>query len=146
LEFSILGIIIDTSLLIASERLGGDATELLRYLERNFGGASAALSVISIVELAHGIYRAKQSVHAERRKRFTDGAAQLMTVHPVSLQIAMLAGRIHGQQLDRGITIDLADLLIGCTALYLDYELATANQKHFAQIPGLIMATLPDVS
>jgi tRNA(fMet)-specific endonuclease VapC len=40
-------------------------------------------------------------------------------VHPVTLEIAQLAGRIEGQQAAQGINIALPDLLIGVTALHL---------------------------
>ncbi len=33
--------------------------------------------------------------------------------------------------------IDLADLLIGATALTYSYNLATLNRKHFERIPGI---------
>ena len=35
------------------------------------------------------------------------------------------------------LVIPFADLQIGVTALYLDYELLTANVRHFEMIPGL---------
>jgi predicted nucleic acid-binding protein len=37
----------------------------------------------------------------------------------------------------KGIRVPLADLLIGVTALELDYSVATANPQHFERIPGL---------
>jgi predicted nucleic acid-binding protein len=46
-------------------------------------------------------------------------------VHPVTLGIAQLAGRIEGEQAAEGNIIAFADLLIGATALHLGYEVAT---------------------
>jgi len=65
-----------------------------------------------------------------------------MIVHPVSLAIAQLAGRIEGEQAARGISIDFADLVIGSTALHLGFDVATANVKHFQVIPGLNVVPL----
>jgi hypothetical protein len=51
------------------------------------------LSVISIVELNHGLYR-KTDADKVRREVFADELARDMIVHPDSLAIAQLAGRI----------------------------------------------------
>lgn len=37
----------------------------------------------------------------------------------------------------KGKVVDDFDLLIGSTALVLNYTLVATNQKHFAKIPGL---------
>jgi predicted nucleic acid-binding protein len=60
-----------------------------------------------------------------------------MPVHPVTVAIALRAGRIDGQTQAAGIRIPLADLLIGVTALELGDSVATANARHFEMIPGL---------
>lgn len=68
----------------------------------------------------------------------TAGAAyQAVAVHPLTLEIARLAGSIHGEQTSRGIAIDFPDLLIGATALHLGFGVVTLNVKHFQTIPGL---------
>jgi tRNA(fMet)-specific endonuclease VapC len=48
-----------------------------------------------------------------------------------------LAGRIEGEQAARGVSIAIEDLMIGATALYLGFDVATLNVKHFQAIPGL---------
>jgi hypothetical protein len=57
--------------------------------------------------------------------------------YPVTLEIAKLAGKIEGEQAARGVSISFEDLLIGTTALYLGYSVATLNSRHFRLIPGL---------
>jgi|HubBroStandDraft_6_1064221.scaffolds.fasta_scaffold1631239_2 hypothetical protein len=59
-----------------------------------------------------------------------------MIVHPVSLGIAQLAGRVEGEQAAMGISIAIEDLVIGATALYVGFDVATLNVKHFHAIPG----------
>jgi len=54
-----------------------------------------------------------------------------LAVHPLTLEVARLAGRIHGEQMGRGVSIDFPDLLIGATALHLGFDVATLNVKHF---------------
>jgi predicted nucleic acid-binding protein len=60
-----------------------------------------------------------------------------MIVHPVSLAIAQLAGRIEGEQAAKGISIAVEDLIIGSTALHLGFDVATLNVRHFQAIPDL---------
>ena len=101
-----------------------------------------ALSVVSIVELTHGIYRAKNDADRVRRTTFCEELSRDMIVHPVSLAIAQLAGRIEGEQAAKGIAIDFEDLVIGATTMHLGFDVATINVKHFQQIPGLKIAAL----
>ena len=42
----------------------------------------------------------------------------------------------------KGVRLPLSDLLIGITALELDYGVATANLRHFQMIPGLKIVSL----
>ena len=65
-----------------------------------------------------------------------------MIVHPISLAIAQLAGRIEGEQAAKGVTIDFEDLVIGATALHIGFGVATINVRHFQNIPGLNVVAL----
>lgn len=65
-----------------------------------------------------------------------------LPVHPVSIPIALRAGRIDGENCARGIRLALADLLIGVTALELGYRVATGNVRHFRMVPGLDIVSL----
>jgi predicted nucleic acid-binding protein len=85
----------------------------------------------------HGAYRAQTKEQKERRLEFIDRLCSDMPVHPVTLEIARLAGRIEGEQEAKGIKLAFEDLLIGSTALQLAYDVATLNLRHFTQIPGL---------
>jgi predicted nucleic acid-binding protein len=60
-----------------------------------------------------------------------------LLVLPVTLEIALLAGRIEGEQPAKGNIIAFEDLVIGATALHLGFDVATLNLKHFQRIPGL---------
>jgi tRNA(fMet)-specific endonuclease VapC len=137
-----MGLILDTGILIAEERRGGTILNILRQADLMLGEVEIAISSISVVELTHGIYRAKNEGDRERRKRFADSAFSAVPVHPVTFEIAQLAGRIDGEQAARGIAIGFEDLVIGATALYLGYDVATHNVKHFKLIPGLRIVSL----
>lgn len=132
-----MGLILDTSVLIAGERRRETATQVMERLLATVGEVEVALSVITIAELTHGIYRARTEEDRERRQKFCDELCRRMIVHSVSLEVAQLAGRIEGQQAAKGIVIAFEDLLIGATALHLGFGVATHNVRHFQLIPGL---------
>jgi tRNA(fMet)-specific endonuclease VapC len=132
-----MGLILDSSILIAGERRGESVAEILRRVSVWQGDIESALSVVTIVELPHGIYRAKNDRDRERGRAFCEEMRRDMVVHAVTVDIAELAGRIEGQQAAAGVSIAFADLLIGATALHLGYSLATLNARHFQNIPSL---------
>jgi len=128
--------------LIAGERRKETVKQVIERVRVACGDTECALSVVSIVELTHGIYRAKSNADRVRRTEFVEELTRDMIVHPVSLLIAQLAGRIEGEQAARGISIDFADLVIGTTALHLGFDVATINTRHFRLIPGLNVVAL----
>jgi tRNA(fMet)-specific endonuclease VapC len=93
-----MGLILDTSILIANERRGKAAEQLLQRLVNTFDETEAAISAISVVELTHGIYRAKINRDRERRAAYCNELYRDLMVDPVSLAIAELAGRIEEEQ------------------------------------------------
>lgn len=137
-----MGLILDSSLPIASERRGQRIWDILERVKASQGETECALSVVTVLELTHGIYRAKSDADAKRRKEFVEELCQAIPVQPVTLEIAQLAGRVEGEQAARGIVIALPDLLIGATALHLRYSVATLNLRHFQLIPNLSVVPL----
>lgn len=111
--------------------------QILQRAHAALGEVDSALSVVTIVELTHGIYRAKTDADRERRRAFSEELRRDMVVHSVTVEIAELAGRIEGEQATRGVSIAFEDLLIGATALHIGYDVATLNVRHFQVIPGL---------
>ena len=114
-----MGVILDSSILIAGERRRDSVQEVLQRVEAMCGKTAAALSAVTAVELTHGIYRAKTNADRQRRQSFVEELFQAVAVHPLTLEVARLAGRIHGEQMGQGISIDFPDLIIGATARIL---------------------------
>src|SRR5438477_12988516 len=77
-----MGLILDSSILIAGERQGASVAQILRRVRASQGEIESALSVVAIVELTHGIYRAKNDKDRERRQAFCDELRRDMVVHP----------------------------------------------------------------
>jgi predicted nucleic acid-binding protein len=137
-----LGLIIDTSVLVESERRREGVEDILRRLWAAYGATDIALSAITAVELTHGIYRARSDADRDRRRVFVEGVFHDLLVHPLTLGIAQLAGQIEGEQAVKGVSVALEDLLIGATALHLGFDVVTLNLRHFQLIPGLNVLTL----
>jgi tRNA(fMet)-specific endonuclease VapC len=132
-----VGLILDSSVLIAGERRHETVKQILERVYDRHGEREIALSVVTIIELTHGIYRAKTEADRTRRTAFTEELCRNVTAHPVSLAIARVAGQTEGEQAARGISIAFEDLVIGATALHIGFDVVTLNVKHFQLIPGL---------
>jgi predicted nucleic acid-binding protein len=132
-----MGLILDSSVLIAAERKGKNARNALAEIALRAAGEDVALSVVTLIELAHGIARSDTPERKAMRQRFLNELVDALPVHPVSVPIALRAGRIDGENAARGVRLALADLLIGVTALELGYRVATGNVRHFQMVPGL---------
>lgn len=137
-----MGLILDTSVLIAGERGAHTVKSILARIKSELGEVEIAISAISVVELSHGIYRAKTELQQARRKNFCHELFRDIVVQPVSTEIAEIAGRIEGELAAAGIAIALEDLLIGATALSLEFGVATLNIKDFRKIAGLQLTAL----
>lgn len=137
-----MGLILDSSAIIAGERKGHSAADVLSGIRAVAGPEPAALSVISVIELEHGIWRAKTAAQASARRMFMDDLFQAVPVYPLTFDIARLAARIGGEAQRNGTSIPFQDLVIGVTALQFSYAVATLNVRHFQMIPGLVVKPL----
>jgi predicted nucleic acid-binding protein len=132
-----MGIILDSSILISAERSGQNARRVMSDILHKTGNTDIALSVITLIELAHGAARANTPERKRRREQIIQELLGALPIHPVTPSIALHAGQIDGDSQAKGIRVPLADLLIGVTALEIGYSVATENLRHFQQIPGL---------
>jgi predicted nucleic acid-binding protein len=137
-----MGLILDSSVAIAAERRGDTVEKLIELVIAVAGDQDAALSSIGLTELVHGIYRAQTPVIRQRRQLFIEELSRDLAVYPYTKETAMLAGKIDGEQRALGVTIPFGDLLVGATALSLDFSILTGNLRHFRLIPGLKTLTL----
>jgi predicted nucleic acid-binding protein len=137
-----MGLILDSSIVIAAERRGDNVPQLLRQISSIVGDERVALSSVGLTELVHSIYRAHTSAAREQRQNFLGQLLLDMEVVPYTKETALLAGRLDGEQRARGVTIPSVDLLIGATALEHGYSLATINLRHFKLVPGLNIISL----
>ena len=124
-------------MVIAGERRGHTVPQILEQVKTGYGEIEVGLSVVTIVELTHGIQRAGTNDRRQRRQSFVDELIRDVPVHAVTIETAKLARRIEGDRAAQGVVIAFEDLLIAATALQLGFAIATSNVRHFQMIPGL---------
>jgi len=134
-----LGLILDSSVLIAAERLMQPVSEVLSAVYAVTGVNNIMISAISVTELEHGIWRADTAERTRYRRTYIDEIYAAIPVQPFTKEIGQLAARIDAEARKRGTVIPLADLQIGTTALHFGFALGTANTRHFKLIPNLIV-------
>ena len=137
-----MGLILDSTVLIASERQGRNARQTLAEIAVRAPGEDVAVSVVTLIELAHGMARANTPERKAMRRQFLHELITALPVHPVTVPVALRAGQIDGENTAQGVRVALSDLLIGVTALELGYRVATANVRHFQMVPGLGIVSL----
>ncbi len=124
-------------MLINAERQGQNARQMLTTISDVISDSEIALSVITLLELAHGAARADTTARRTMREQFIQELLTGLPIHPVTIGMALRAGQIDGENQAKGVRLPLSDLLIGVTALELGYAVLTLNLRHFKMIPGL---------
>ena len=133
-----MGLILDSSVVIAAERRGDTVQAFLQRVIDTAGDQEAALSPVGVVELVHGVHRADTAERRARREAFVEELFSTVTIYPLTTDIARLAGKLDAEQQSRGIVVPFADLLNGATALSVDNSVLTVNARHFGRIPGTV--------
>ena len=136
-----MGLILDSSFVIAAERRGRSIRDALEQLRSAYRDEDLGISVVTVAELTHGVHRAGETYRKQRRQSFIDHLCADVPVYPMTLEIARVAGQLGGQQAALGNVLPFADLVIGVTALSLGYRVLTANARHFQRIPNLQVLT-----
>jgi len=64
-----MGLILDSSVLITAERQGQNARQMLSAISAKAGNTDIAVSVVTLIELAHGAARADTALRNKKRPR-----------------------------------------------------------------------------
>lgn len=79
-----MGLILDSSVAIAAERRRLPVEDMLTAIRELTGPEEIALSVVSVAELEHGIWRAKEAALATRRQQFLEDLISNIPVYPIN--------------------------------------------------------------
>ena len=132
-----MGLVLDSGVLIAAERAAMPVSDLLTALDHEHGETEIVLSSITVIELEHGLHRARTAEQARKRREYLDTVFAAIPVEPFTRAMAQLAAKIDAEAWRAGRTIPFADLLIGATALHFGYAVGARNLRHFQMVPNL---------
>ena len=115
------GYLLDTEVLIAYLRGYTETVGLLKELAGK--GADFSVSAVTVVEIEAGI--------RDKEKEKTYELLDLFEICPLDISTAQLAGSFLRKYRGKGISLSLADVIIGATAVIQDLILVTYNTRHY---------------
>ena len=80
-----------------AERQGQNARQMLAGVSGKAGNPDVAISVVTLIELAHGAARADTSQRKEKRQQFIQELLTALPIHPVTVSLALCVGQIDGE-------------------------------------------------
>lgn len=128
-----MGLILDSSLLIADER---EHFSLSAWL-RSRPPEPVAVSAITVSELWFGIEAETEAVRARRRRRWLEKTFRRLEIVPLDSGLARVHARLWAQLSAAGQMIGPHDLIVAATAMHRRWALATFNAAEFRHTRGL---------
>ena len=127
-----MGILIDSSVLIAGER--GDL-DLDAVLARS-GDDALGVAAITVAEVLYGVHRlgGLRRMHAQQ---FADRWLAALPVVAFDVETAAVHATLAVELGREGLPMGAHDLVIAATAVRLGYAVATRDRRSFARIEGL---------
>jgi len=133
-----MGVIFDTSVLIALERGALDPDRLVQGREQEPFG----ISVISAAELLHGVHRADTQKRRIRRSSYVEKVLEHYALYPFELGAARIYAELWATLQRKGVRIGAHDLMIAATAISLGWTVATLDLRDYRKIEGLMLETV----
>ncbi|MDT8342200.1 MAG: PIN domain-containing protein [Longimicrobiales bacterium] len=132
-----MGVLIDTSVLVAHERGRLELDRLAAKVVRERADEPFYISVITVSELLHGARRAGDRVRQARRTAFVEGVIEAFPALPIDLPTARTHADLAADLAAGGRPVGTHDLWIAASALVRGLSLATLNVREFRRVPGL---------
>lgn len=130
-----MGLILDTSVIVASRRRRFDLVNTLR----SYADMEVGIAAITAAELLRGVGATRESARSARRI-YVDGILEYLPVLPFGLAEAREYGRIWAELSTRETLLGPHHMMIAATALSLDWALMTLDPGDFASVEGLVIA------
>ena len=130
-----MGLVIDTSALIAIERAGADWGRAVA----GFAEEPVVIAAIGYAELMVGVELADTPQRAARRRERVEALVAHCPVVEFGAEIASIWATTFATLSRAGETIPSNDLAIAATALYLGFGVLVGpgDEKHYRRVPGL---------
>lgn len=128
-----MGLILDTSVIVAGER----GTVRLEAMLESLGDEPVAIAAITASELLHGAHRGADAGVRARRAAFAEAVLELVPVLAFGVPEARRHAQLWAELLATGAVIGPHALLVSATALARGYGVATMSEREFARVAGL---------
>jgi tRNA(fMet)-specific endonuclease VapC len=143
-----MGTVLDTTVFIELERAMRNlpAAHAMTEVARRLGAQleedeDVGIAAITASELLHGVHRATDQ-HRGRREAFVEGVLAAFPTLSFDLLVARVHARLWAGLASSGTEVGAHDRLVAATAMATGWRVATANVRHFNQIPGLDMVPI----
>lgn len=127
-----MGVLIDSSVLIAAERNDLDLDAVLSRAADDPIGVSA----ITVAEVLYGVHRLG-GLGRLRAQQVAERWLAVLPVVPFDAETAAVHAALAADLGRRGLPMGAHDLIIAATAVRLGYAVATHDRRGFARIEGL---------
>lgn len=130
-----MGLIFDTSVLIAIERDSGDIVKFIEGREHESFGISA----ITATELLHGVHRADSEKRKLKREAYVERIIQIFPVYSFDLNAARIYSKIWANLAKKGVSIGAHDLMIASTAISIGFSVISSDIRDYEKIKSLTL-------
>jgi predicted nucleic acid-binding protein len=139
-----MGLVVDTSALVALERAGTRWESLVSAI----GAEPLAMPAVVYAEVLVGVFLADTAERAAHRRARLDALAERVPVVEFDRRIATVWADLFARLSRAGAMVPSNDLAVAATALHLNYGvcIGPADEKHFRAVPGLRVVVLPSVT
>lgn len=127
-----MAIILDADVIIRGER---GMFDLRRWVATR-PDDQFEVAAITVAELWHGVERAT-GAHRTKRQQYLRSLLNSLPIIPYTERTAYEHARLWADLESAGKMIGFYDVIVAATALEHGSDVATFNQKHFAQVKGL---------
>jgi len=136
-----VGLVIDTSALVAAERASSGWDEALSAL----GDEPVVLPAIVYGELLVGVHLAETRARASSRRAKIAALAARVPIVELGPEVAERWAELFAALSRRGGLIPANDLVVAATALHLDFGVVVGpnDEEHFRRVPKLRVHPLP---
>ncbi len=125
--------IFDTSVLIAIERSSRQVDSLIQGKEEEPFG----ISVMTVSELLHGVYRADSEKRRLKRRAYVEKVIEIFPIYPFDLNAARIYAEIWARLAKKGATVGAHNLIIASTCISLGFSVITSDIRDYRRIEGL---------
>ena len=136
-----MGVLIETSVLIAFERSGTEIERGVRHLIERLEGHEMYISAITVSELLHGVHRAGSARGRAIRSAFVERMLDEIPMLPIDRPTARAHAELWAVMANEGRALGAHDLWIAAAAIARGLLLVTLDAR-FREVPGLEVEVL----